>query len=181
MPRVDSRDSGYSSIHFVLKTAIKRRIGTEEFTDFIGFEIQIRDIFEEAWSEVSHAVSYRDKDRLFKKGTPRNATVDIIARPQLNALKTVADGCGQLAEQIRKSYDDLKGRLSIIDPTTTYMSVVPLPEVCNRIVAQLPKQEALIEAITYAYGLLQDAHDASGKYYDARVSSEQLSGRCREI
>ena len=170
-PRVDSRDSGYSSIHFVLCATLERSIGPERFKDFVNFEVQIRDIFEEAWSQVSHVVSYREKDRQYQQGAPRNRTADFIARPQLNALKTVADGCSQLADQIRKTYDDLRGRLSAVDPTKTYMSVVPLSDVRKRIVDNIPAaRTTLIDLVNRAYGLLSDAHDAADRSYDNRVS-----------
>ncbi len=169
--RVDSRDSGYSAIHFVLGATLPRRVNREEVPDSVKFEIQIRDIFEEAWSQVSHTVSYGEKDSLYETGTRGNSTVELIARPQLNALKTVADGCSQLADQIRRTYDDLRGRLSIVDPSSTYLSVVPLRDVRDFILARIPdEREVLIEAIKTAYGLVQDARDAADKYFDNRVA-----------
>jgi len=169
--RMDSRDSGYSSIHFVLAATLPKRLNREEIADTVKFEIQIRDIFEEAWSQVSHVVSYGDKDRLYETGVPHHTTVDIIARPQLNALKTVADGCSQLADQIRRTYDDLRGRLSIVDPSKTYTSVVPLGDVRDFVLAPIPRErEVLIDLINQAYGLLQDARDAADKNFDNRVA-----------
>ena len=174
---VDSRDSGYSAIHFVLAATLQKRANREDVPDTVKFEIQIRDIFEEAWSQVSHAVSYGDKDRLYETGAALNVTVDIIARPQLNALKTVADGCGQLADQIRRTYDDLRGRLSIVDASKTYTSVVPLDDVCKFVLKDIPEgREVLIQTIKTAYGLLQDARDAGfDKNFDNRVAEGELS------
>jgi len=168
--RVDSRDSGYSAIHIVLFMTLHRRVLGNEVADTVKFEIQIRDLFEEAWSQVSHAVSYGRKDGFFQTGVRPNSTVEILARPQLNALKAVADGCSQFAEQIRRTYDDLRGRLSTFDPKSTYLSVVPLREVRDFILKSIPpEREVLIDMIKTAYGLLQDARDSADKHFDNRV------------
>jgi len=169
--RVDSRDSGYSAIHFVLSASLRKKVYGNDVADAVKFEIQIRDIFEEAWSQVSHTVSYRQKDGFYQTGVRPNSTVEIIARPQLNALKAVADGCSQLAEQIRRTYEDLRGRLSIVDPKSTYLSVVPLPDVCAFVLASVPRErEVLIDLVRTAYGLVQDARDAADKHFDNQVS-----------
>lgn len=171
--RFDSRESGYSAIHFVMAATIKRVIERREQEDTVRFEIQIRDIFEEAWSQVSHAVSYSDKDRLYDTGAVGNPTVDIIARPQLNALKTVADGCGQLAEQIRRTYDDLRGRLSIIDAKKSYTSVVPLAQVRDLVLGPIGlDREVLRSMVTQAYAHMQTAQDAADRNYDNRVARD---------
>lgn len=171
--RVDSRDSGYSAVHFVLVVAAPRKVNRVDVADKVRFEIQIRDIFEEAWSQVSHMVSYGGKDQQYETGEAANVTVDIIARPQLNALKTVADGCSQLADQIRRTYDDLRGRLSIVDSSRAYTSVVPLHQVRDYVLAPIPpERDVLIETIRQAYDLLQNARDAADKNFDNRVSRD---------
>ncbi|WP_426396866.1 RelA/SpoT domain-containing protein [Ralstonia sp. R-29] len=47
---IDTRDSGYRSIHYIVSDSSRKR---ETFS-----EIQVRTIFEEGWSEIDHQVRY---------------------------------------------------------------------------------------------------------------------------
>jgi hypothetical protein len=103
----------------------------------------------------------------------------------LNALKTVADGCGQLAEQIRRTYGDLRGRLSVVDLQSTYRSITPLWKICGSIVSEvrrLPGEWAeLIEAVETGYGLVQDARDAADRHFDNRVARANYLAAARKF
>jgi len=179
---VDSRDTGYSSIHFVLQAWLVRKAIGGRVSHEVKFEIQIRDIFEEAWGQVSHALSYSDKDRFYRTGVRPSGTAEMIARPHLNGLKTVADGCSQLAEQIRRTYGDLRGRLSVVGLGTTYRSITPLREICNSIVKWIPGERAeLSDAVRTAYGLVQDARDAADGNFDNRVARSNYLAAARKF
>jgi len=168
---VDNQDTGYSAVHFILKATLAKEAPGEIAAEAVKFEIQIRDIFEEAWSQVSHVVSYSEKDKLNRTGVRSNGTVEMLGRPQLNALKTVADGCSQIAEQIRRTYGDLKGRLSIVDDRSTYLSLSSLDETKTLILSYIPPERAdLRETVTTAFGLVKDARDAGDRQFDRRVA-----------
>jgi ppGpp synthetase/RelA/SpoT-type nucleotidyltranferase len=169
---VDSQDTGYSAVHFILNAKFPRKPRGEVTIETVRFEMQVRDIFEEAWSQVSHIVSYGERDRLYRSGARSHGTVEmILGRPQLNALKTVADGCSQIAEQIRLTYGDLRGRLSIVDDRSTYVSLSSLDETRKLILECIPAGRAdLIKTVTTAFDLVKDARDAGDREFDRRVA-----------
>jgi ppGpp synthetase/RelA/SpoT-type nucleotidyltranferase len=181
---VDSRDTGYSSVHFVLQAHLQGELRGESAADAVKFEIQIRDIFEEAWGQISHKLSYREKDQFDENGMRAPDTVDMIARSQLNALKSVTDGCGQQAEQIRRIYADMRGRFSVVGFGTGYRSITPLKKICDWIVNKIPAEQAdLSGLVTTAYALVQDARDAADKSFDNRVARSNYlaaAGRFQE-
>ncbi|WP_407655981.1 hypothetical protein, partial [Magnetovibrio blakemorei] len=101
----ENKKSGYSSIHLVAFVPVEvSRWNGEIETVHQTVEIQVRDIFEEAWGEVDHALRYmvqREQDGDIEDH-PRVAQW----RPHLNALKTFADGCSQHASLIKKNAID---------------------------------------------------------------------------
>ena len=62
-PRPDSEEFGYSSIHVICKLGGTERGKLTEFLDLanIEFEIQVRTILQEAWSEMDHRLVYKSK------------------------------------------------------------------------------------------------------------------------
>jgi hypothetical protein len=62
-PRSDSEQFGYSSIHLICKLGGTERGKLTEFVDLsdIKFEIQVRTILQEAWSEMDHRLVYKSK------------------------------------------------------------------------------------------------------------------------
>lgn len=100
----ENKKSGYSSLHLVAFVPINH-VNWEgrEITTNVAVEIQIRDMFEEAWGEVDHALRYilEREDR----GDESNPLVAAWL-PHLNALKTFADGCSQHASLIKRNAID---------------------------------------------------------------------------
>lgn len=99
-----NRKSGYSSVHFVV---FVQYTSTDGKSKMQPMEIQVRDIFEEAWSEIDHALRYVNE----REGV---SNVDDIFNRwmlHLNALKKFADGCSQHASLIKtNAIDHLKMR-----------------------------------------------------------------------
>jgi ppGpp synthetase/RelA/SpoT-type nucleotidyltranferase len=60
-PRADSQQFGYSSIHLVCKVKDTERGKLTEFSALAdtAFEIQVRTILQEAWSEMDHRLVYK--------------------------------------------------------------------------------------------------------------------------
>lgn len=76
-----TRDSYYTSIHYVVKPHARSDISCE---------IQIRTLFEEIWSEIDHAINYP------------NQTSVVACREQLRVLAKLASTGTRLADSIFK-------------------------------------------------------------------------------
>lgn len=94
----ETKKSGYSSVHLVAYVPVhfKGPDGKNVDIDFT-VEIQIRDIFEEAWCETEHALRY-----IPQRGGSLDPSDPQIKTwmPYLNALKTSLDGASQQASII---------------------------------------------------------------------------------
>lgn len=90
---LSTRETLYSSVHVVLacQTTIETAHGSE--TCVIPVEFQIRSVFEEAWGQISHILSY---------GRIRGTGDLKTWRGHLNVLKALVDGCIQYAELIKE-------------------------------------------------------------------------------
>lgn len=100
----ENRKSGYSSVHLVVEVPVEipQDDGSSR-TRLQPMEIQVRDIFEEAWGEISHFLRYaQERGDLDLEEHP----LFDMWKPHLNALKTFADGCSQEAEIIRTNAID---------------------------------------------------------------------------
>lgn len=98
------KKSGYSSVHLVAKVHLN-----DGSADDTLVEIQVRDLFEEAWGEVEWALRYqidREKTDISRIGTG----LDVAWERHLNALKTFCDGCSQHATIIRRDAIDVAAR-----------------------------------------------------------------------
>ena len=95
----ENRKSGYSSVHLIVNVPVEKRLRNDEEEIVLQpMEIQVRDIFEEAWCEVDHALRYVDE----REDADEDDVFDNW-KPHLNALKTFADGCAQHASIIKKT------------------------------------------------------------------------------
>lgn len=102
----ENRKGGYSSVHFVVavqcpqppSSPARRGQGACAPTPRVPVEIQVRDIFEEAWCEIDHTLRYvNDRDGLL------DSSMAMTWKPHLAALKTFADGCSQHASLIKQT------------------------------------------------------------------------------
>ncbi|KJE36338.1 hypothetical protein UF64_04080 [Thalassospira sp. HJ] len=100
----ENKKSGYSSIHIVAYVESNSGTGNSSRTKpkDIAFEIQIRDIFEEAWGEIDHSLRYIARRE--EEGEENRFVAQW--RPHLNALKAFADGCSQHASLIKRNAID---------------------------------------------------------------------------
>lgn len=86
-------ETGYSSVHFVVDIDVHESAQTR-----VPMEIQVRDIFEEAWGEIDHKLRYKPDGTWRQYDDP---FVQLWLR-NLNALKTHCDGCSQHAWIIKE-------------------------------------------------------------------------------
>lgn len=75
----ESKDSRYTSIHFVTKVA----------NSDIVVEIQVRTVFEDAWSEIEHAIKYKN-----------HGLVPSSAERHLRVLNSYVQSCSEYSEAI---------------------------------------------------------------------------------
>ena len=88
--RTEERDAGYRSIHYVNKFDALGRI--------ITYEVQVRTVIEDAWSEIDHLVRY-----------PNNTDNDLINRYLLifNAFAGAADEMGTFLMQFKQNLNKI--------------------------------------------------------------------------
>lgn len=89
----ENRKGGYSSVHFVVQV----NLGGSGHGSVIPVEIQIRDIFEEAWCEIDHTLRYVND----REG--EDTDIEEHWRRHLAVLKTAADGNSQHAALIKQT------------------------------------------------------------------------------
>ena len=75
---VEEKDSRYTSVHLVVE---RKRTGQK-------FEVQVRNVFEDAWAEIEHALNY--------KGKALTGSV----KQHLQVLNSYAQACSEYSEQI---------------------------------------------------------------------------------
>ena len=78
----ESRDSMYTSVHYVIEANQKTKIRAE---------LQVRTLMEEVWGEVSHRVNYPSE------------TTSRACRDQLKVLARMTSGCTRLVDSIFRS------------------------------------------------------------------------------
>ena len=78
----ESRDSMYTSVHYVIEANQKTKIRAE---------LQVRTLMEEVWGEVSHRVNYPSE------------TMSRACRDQLKVLARMTSGCTRLVDSIFRS------------------------------------------------------------------------------
>jgi ppGpp synthetase/RelA/SpoT-type nucleotidyltranferase len=96
----DTAQEVYSSLHML----VKARVGSEEAI----VEIQIRSVFEDAWSEVNHKLRYGPTKAAVKFHVETGERMERSGRevwhPHLDALKSLSDGCAQYADLIHRDF-----------------------------------------------------------------------------
>lgn len=140
----ESRKSGYSSVHIILKVEIEieESDGSKSRKKF-PIEMQIRDIFEEAWGQIDHALRYKKNGEILGDD-------DVEMRQwlvQLNALKTHCDGCAQQAWLIRE-----RGIVDAMGPSPTdpiLKSIEPVMDAMQHLLDAFPS--ALHDLIRSVY------------------------------
>jgi len=89
--------SSYSSVHVLVECEVKDGIVSHS-------EIQLRSVFEEAWSEISHRLKYapiKIERATGPVAAPHNDQLS-TAWLHLDALKSLTDGCAQYADLINR-------------------------------------------------------------------------------
>lgn len=81
----ESRDSMYTSVHYVIEANQQTKIRAE---------IQVRTLMEEVWGEVSHLVGYH------------NHSIDRACKDQLQVLARLTSGSTRLVDSIFKSHEE---------------------------------------------------------------------------
>lgn len=102
-----NRKSGYSSVHFVVQVPVKKKGDSHQTPQ--SMEIQVRDIFEESWSEIDHTLRYVNE----REGADEEDVYSATWLRHLNALKTFADGCSQHASMIKTNAIDMRKMRSL--------------------------------------------------------------------
>lgn len=164
------RHTGYSSVHLVLGRKVKVDLGGGEVARLAKFEVQVRDVFEEAWSEISHRLSYK------RAGTSE----DVAGGPDpawrtaqsrsLNALKASADACSQHATVFDRN---MSYWLDTAGLEGKDLSVSSIDEDIANMRQALPAEAGeAMNSIAAGYRMLQAAHHSAVKSIDNRQSKK---------
>jgi ppGpp synthetase/RelA/SpoT-type nucleotidyltranferase len=107
--------SSYSSVHVLVECEVKGDIVSRS-------EIQLRSVFEEAWSEISHRLKYAPIKVARATGPVAAPDSDHLSTTwlHLDALKSLTDGCAQYADLINRQIE------IGADPRADRSSAVPL-------------------------------------------------------
>lgn len=98
-PPVEGKASSYSSVHVLLDCEVDDIAGCSE--------IQLRSVFEEAWSEISHRLKYAPAKLARAVGTTAGTEPTADVWLHLDALKSLTDGCAQYADLINRQIEHL--------------------------------------------------------------------------
>lgn len=151
----ESKESGYSSVHLIVDVEIEleRAYGPSRSTA-VPMEIQVRDIFEEGWGEIDHALRYKpDGQRLSDEHQEIKRWLS-----NLNALKTHCDGCSQQAWIIKE-----RG--------------IPGPDMAS-LVETTRSTETTQEAIAWLLDVLPSKfHDLVRRIYELRARAQRIMDR----
>jgi ppGpp synthetase/RelA/SpoT-type nucleotidyltranferase len=167
-----NRESGYSSVHLIMRMPARVDFGGGDTEDTARFEIQVRDVFEDGWGEISHKLAY-------KRQTKGDAGPDVrrpdqafrIARVrELNALKASADACSQHATLIDRN---MAYWLDAAGLKGTERSVSEIEKDLANILALVPSAMTdARETLSVAYRTMQQAHDSAVRDIDNELSRE---------
>src|SRR5262249_25299337 len=100
-----NRESGYSSVHLIMHMPVKVDFGAGRSDGTARFEVQVRDVFEDGWGEISHKLAYKRQGKTDASShikRPKQA-FRIARTRELNALKASADACSQHATLIDRN------------------------------------------------------------------------------
>ncbi|MGI4727201.1 MAG: (p)ppGpp synthetase [Janthinobacterium lividum] len=86
---VQTKDSNYTSIHYVIKPNKE---------SFVKCEIQVRTLFEEIWGEIDHTINYPHK------------TKSIACQEQIKVLAKLVNAGTRLADSIFASFNEFNNK-----------------------------------------------------------------------
>jgi hypothetical protein len=168
-----NRDTGYSSIHLIFSIPVQLNLASKgQITEPCLFEVQIRDIFEEAWSEISHVLDYGNKEQSSAELVTEELAGQTGWASHLKALKLASDNCGiytnLIEQQQRRDHQIIRNR-------DRFVSVTDLSDELSQILKLIPNTSsntALRGAVQQAYGLLEQGNDATEREFDRARARE---------
>jgi hypothetical protein len=176
-----NRESGYSSVHLILQMPVRVDLGAGREEDTARFEIQVRDVFEDGWGEISHKLAYKRQTRGDAGTNTRGPDQAFrIARVrELNALKASADACSQHATLIDRN---MAYWLDAAGLKGTERSVSEIDKDLTNILALLPAtMTAARVTVSEAYRTMQQAHDSAVRDIDNGISREFYRAAARKF
>jgi ppGpp synthetase/RelA/SpoT-type nucleotidyltranferase len=97
--KFDEEELSYSSIHVI----VNGYTGSGQDKVPASSEIQLRSVFEDAWSQISHKLDYSPDKKQRSEATIAEAEPQVLSwRRHFDALKAFCDGCTQYASLIRR-------------------------------------------------------------------------------
>ncbi len=163
-------ESGYSSIHviFSLPVQIELEDGPQEVETSI--EVQIRDVFEDGWGELSHRLGYKRSDKGLSDKRELDRQLKTARFRELNALKASADAVSQHATLLDRSLSYFVYSAGF---SGTQQSVSNIVEDLDAILGIIPADRAKHRALVAdAYHLMEAAHEASVRELDDAAPCE---------
>ncbi len=117
----------------------------------VPIEIQIRNVFEDAWGEIDHKIRYS-----LNRSRAQNMTIESW-QPHLNVLKSFADGCAQYAGVIKNQALDPQ-----LQPRFSLGATAPVDTGADAIRLLGDISPTLRNLLEDAYRLRQEGLDAIG-------------------
>lgn len=186
------RRAGYSSVHFNFEVPIfieHPRGDTPRDAPPVSetgrFEVQVRDVFEEAWSEAEHYIFYSHKDDAREISAEEEARIE-YAMDNINAFRTIVDTTREHITGVRLKVDQIRPRASL---EVEIASATPRADDSSEIAKVLKGKapEAVLEDLASAYRLLHDAEIAATneemrlKFSDAATKFEAVRAHLGDL
>lgn len=154
-----SKASGYSSVHIIAMVTVDYEmiLGERNKGVDVPVELQIRDVFEDAWGEIEHRMVYSSKDD--EKGEMRSILTNPLWRQHLSVLKVFVDGCSQYASILHRY--ELQSRITE-EPKSDSAPISRADADKRHVISRLQQERAskeIISVVDVAYEQLKKVQD----------------------
>jgi ppGpp synthetase/RelA/SpoT-type nucleotidyltranferase len=173
---------GYSSAHFNFELPVivdfprgdHPQNPSQPFLERARFEVQVRDIFEEAWSEAEHFLFYRQKDE-FRLPNETEAMAKKLVDVHRRSIDATRSYMSEVKQQLDRARGSKEPNLSVKSTTTRLDDKAEIESILRGRVSS-----TILDILGRAYLLLHEAEEAatvdegSRKYAEAATVFELL-------
>jgi ppGpp synthetase/RelA/SpoT-type nucleotidyltranferase len=163
-------ESGYSSLHVIFALPVEIELGAGPEKVESSIEVQIRDVFEEGWGELSHRLGYKRYNQGLSDARELDRQLKTARFRELNALKASADAVSQHATLLDRSLSYFVDSAGF---SGAEQSVSNIEEDLNSILQIISPESSNWRALVGdAYHMMRAAHEAAVREFDNAAPCE---------
>ena len=163
-------ETGYSSIHVIFALPVEIELGAGPEKLETSIEVQIRDVFEDGWGELSHRLGYKRYDKGLSDRKDLDRQLKTARFRELNALKASADAVSQHATLLDRS---LSYFIDSAGFSGAQQSVSNIDDDLDFILKIIPADSGKLRALVGdAYRVMEAAHEAAVRELDNAAPCE---------